>query len=145
MSNQGGLRDGFRAPESQAGGGAPAPRRIVVADDNRDSADSLGMMLSIMGYDVRTAYDGEGAVALAESFQPEIMVLDVGMPRMSGYEVARRVRGLASGEDVLLVALTGWSDDEDRRRATEAGFDRYWVKPVRPADLDGLAGVGRRA
>lgn len=119
-----------------------ASRRIIVADDNRDSADSLAMMLSIMGHEVRTAYDGQAAVTLAQSFRPDVMVLDVAMPRLNGYEAARRVRELDGGGGVLLVALSGWSDDEYRQRAETAGFDRYWVKPVLPRHLEELGRPG---
>ena len=107
-----------------------ATHRVVVADDNRDSADSLGMMLSIMGYDVRTAYDGIAAVQLAESFRPQLMVLDVGMPRLNGYEAVRGIRERPWGRAVAIVAVTGWGQEGDRQRSQEAGCDGHLVKPV---------------
>jgi CheY-like chemotaxis protein len=120
----------------------PQGRRILVADDHRDSADSLAMVLQMQGHEVLTAYDGQSAVTLAESFHPEVMVIDVAMPRLDGFEVARCVRASAGGAGVLLVALSGWSDDEDRGKAEAAGFDRYWVKPVTKADLADLVRPG---
>jgi PAS domain S-box-containing protein len=115
----------------------PARRaRILVADDNHDGADSLTVALQGLGHEVCTAYDGEQALALAASTRPEVMLVDIGMPRMNGYEVCRAVRREPWGREVLLVALTGWGQEEDRRRAAEAGFDRHLVKPV---DLPVLA------
>jgi PAS domain S-box-containing protein len=109
----------------------PARRaRVLVADDNHDGADSLTVALQGLGHEVCTAYDGEQALALAASTRPEVMLVDIGMPRMNGYEVCRAVRREPWGREVLLVALTGWGQDEDRRRAAEAGFDRHLVKPV---------------
>jgi PAS domain S-box-containing protein len=97
--------------------------KIVVADDNRDAADSLALMLRLKGHEVRNARDGEEAVEAAEAFRPDVVLLDIGMPRLNGYEVARRIREQLWGKDMVLVALTGWGQDEDRRRSEEAGFD----------------------
>jgi PAS domain S-box-containing protein len=126
------------APLHRNGTVAAAPRRarILVADDNRDGADSLTVALQGLGHEVCTAYDGEQALALAATTRPEVMLVDIGMPRMNGYELCRAVRREPWGREVLLVALTGWGQDEDRRRAAEAGFDRHLVKPV---DLPVLA------
>jgi CheY-like chemotaxis protein len=117
---------------------APAKRRILVVDDNKDSADSLSMMLGITGMDVRTAYDGLEAVAAAAAFNPDVVLLDIGLPKLNGYEVARRIREHPWGKDMVLVAVTGWGQEEDRRRSQEAGFNAHMVKPVDPAALQRL-------
>ncbi|HYQ99144.1 MAG TPA: response regulator, partial [Casimicrobiaceae bacterium] len=109
----------------QAGG-----RRVLIVDDNRDAVDSLAELLRMFGYDVETAYDGRTAVDAASRFRPEIAVLDIGMPQVDGYATARALRGQPGGRDVLLVAMTGWGQAEDKRRAMEAGFDAHLVKPV---------------
>jgi PAS domain S-box-containing protein len=105
-------------------------RRVLVADDNRDSADLLAELVHELGNEVSLAYDGEEAVEVARSFEPDVAVLDIGMPKMDGYEVARRIRSESGARSVKLVALTGWGQAEDRRRAREAGFDEHLVKPV---------------
>lgn len=113
--------------------GAPAlvvKHRVLVVDDNVDNADSLAALLEIMGSEVRTAYDGEQALRMAESFKPTVMLLDIGMPRMNGYQVCRRLRELPWGRAIWLIAMTGWGQAEDRRRSREAGFDHHLVKPV---------------
>jgi PAS domain S-box-containing protein len=116
--------------------------RLVVADDNRDIADTLAMMLTMMGHEVRTAGDGQEAVEVAEAFRPEAVLLDVGMPRLNGYDTARRIRERPWGSGVLLVACTGWGQDDDRRKSQEAGFDFHLVKPVSAATLEKvLAGL----
>jgi CheY-like chemotaxis protein len=108
---------------------APAQRRILVVDDNRDAADSLAMLLRVMGNEVRTAHDGLEAVAAAAAFQPDLVLLDIGLPRLNGYEAGRRIRE-QQGKGVVLVAQTGWGQEEDRRRSREAGFDHHMTKPV---------------
>jgi signal transduction histidine kinase len=115
-----------------------APLRILVADDNHDAADSLAVMLRLEGHDVRAAYDGAEALAVAQSFPADVMVLDVGMPKVNGYEAAARVRQQPWGRDVVLIALTGWGQDDDKRRSREAGFDHHLVKPVDLAELHAL-------
>ena len=110
------------------------PRRVLVADDNVDSAHLLALALGDAGHDVRVAHDGRAALDLAGSFHPDAAFLDIGMPEVNGYEVARRIRS-ARGADVLLVAVTGWGQASDRQRASEAGFDHHLTKPV---DLPGL-------
>src|ERR671919_588797 len=94
---------------------ATAPRRfrILVVDDNHDSALSMAMMLQIMGHDTRTAHDGESAVSTAETFLPEVMLLDIGLPKLNGYEVAQRIREKAWGQSMFLIAVTGWGQEED--------------------------------
>jgi PAS domain S-box-containing protein len=112
--------------------------RILVVDDNKDSADSLGMLLRLKGNEIRTAHDGLEAVEIAEMFRPELVLLDIGLPKLNGYDVARRIRQQPWGRNVILVALTGWGQDEDRRRSQEAGFNFHVVKPVELAALEEL-------
>jgi PAS domain S-box-containing protein len=111
------------------------PKRVLVVDDNRDSAESLAMMLTMTGNEVRTAFDGEAGLEAAEAFRPDVAFLDIGMPRLDGHECARRIRSRPWGGGVLLVAMTGWGQDEDRRRTRAAGFDHHLVKPVDPEAL----------
>jgi CheY-like chemotaxis protein len=103
------------------------PCRVLVADDNADAAEMMRLMLGLTGHDVRVAEDGIGAVEVARAFEPDIAFLDIGMPRMDGYEAARRIRAL--GRRIMLVALTGWGQDEDKLRSREAGFDHHLTKP----------------
>lgn len=118
---------------------APPPAlRILVVDDNQDSAESLARLLTLKKHDVRTAYDGPGALHEAAAFRPGVLLLDIGLPGMNGYEVARRLREQDQFQDLVLIAVTGWGQDEDRRRAHEAGFRHHLVKPVAPAELDRL-------
>jgi signal transduction histidine kinase/CheY-like chemotaxis protein len=114
--------------------------RILIVDDNQDSADSLSMLLQIMGNEVHTAYDGEQAVQVAEAARPEVVLLDLAMPKLNGYEVCRRIREQPWGRTAILIALTGWGQEADRRRTEEAGFDRHIVKPVEPRALMQLLG-----
>jgi CheY-like chemotaxis protein len=118
-------------------------RRVLVADDNRDAAESMGMLLRLMGNEVRTVHDGVEAVEEAETFQPDVILLDIGMPRLNGYDAARQIRGQDWSAGTMLVALTGWGQEDDKRRATEAGFDRHFTKPVNPADLEKLIAEAR--
>jgi PAS domain S-box-containing protein len=115
--------------------------RILVVDDLRVIADSTAQLLQDMGHDTRTAYDGLEAVQTATVFRPEVVLLDIGLPKMNGYEVARHIREQPWGKDVALVAMTGWGQDEDIRRAREAGFDQHLTKPVRAATLEQLLAV----
>ena len=107
-----------------------AALRILVADDNTDAAASLAMLLEMGGHEVRTAFDGEEAVRVAQEFVPNVALLDIGMPLLDGYEVCRRLRELPFGRDMMIVALTGWGQTEDRERSRAAGFDRHLVKPA---------------
>jgi CheY-like chemotaxis protein len=109
--------------------------RVLVVDDNRDSADSLAMLLRMMGHDTRTSHDGPDAIEAAATFRPDVVLLDIGLPTMDGYEVARHIRRRDWGKDMLLTALTGWGQDEDRRRSQVAGIDHHLTKPVDPAAL----------
>ena len=104
-------------------------QRALVVDDNRDAADTLAMMLELLGLEVRCLYDPLGFEACFDAFQPRVLFLDVGMPGRSGYDVARSLRSGEQGDAVLLVAVTGWGQPEDRRRTQEAGFDHHLVKP----------------
>jgi two-component system CheB/CheR fusion protein len=116
--------------------------RILIVDDNRDSAESLAMILRIQGNEVASAYDGLEAVARAEDFGPDVILLDIGLPKLNGYEAARRIRDQEWGKDLVLIAVTGWGQEEDRRCAKESGFNHHLVKPVDPAALEGiLAGI----
>jgi signal transduction histidine kinase len=116
------------------------PQRILIADDNADSAESMGMLLRLMGNDVRIASDGLEAVEQAAVFQPDIVLMDIGMPRLDGYEAARRIRNQSWSRDTLLVAVTGWGPTDDSEEATAAGFDRHFTKPLDPAELRRLVG-----
>jgi PAS domain S-box-containing protein len=121
--------DGREASDSRTG-------RILVVDDLRDAADSLAMMLQTMGHETRTAYDGLEAVRATALFQPDVVLLDIALPKLSGYEAARRIRMEPWGANVALVAVTGLGQEEDKRRASEAGFDHYLTKPVEAATLE---------
>jgi signal transduction histidine kinase/DNA-binding response OmpR family regulator len=112
--------------------------RVLVVDDNVDVADSLVLVLRGAGHEVQVAHDGSAALATAETFGPEVVLLDIGLPEMNGYEVARRLRERLAGKNMLLVALTGYGQKEDQRRSHEAGFDQHLVKPVDPEGLLGM-------
>jgi PAS domain S-box-containing protein len=127
---------GRTSPEA-APADAPSRARVLVVDDNHDAADSLGMLLEMLGAETRVAYDGAAALEALPSFRPAMVLLDLGMPVMDGWEVARRIRERAPGVP-LLVALTGWGQPDDRRRTREAGFDQHLVKPVELAALKAL-------
>jgi CheY-like chemotaxis protein len=109
--------------------------RVLVVDDNRDAADSLAMVLQLNGNDVRAVYTGEDCISTAQSFKPEIIILDIGLPGLSGHEVGREIRAAEWGQDILLVALTGWGQESDRQMSAAAGFDHHLVKPVSPDEL----------
>jgi CheY-like chemotaxis protein len=111
------------------------PRRILVADDNNDALESLATLLQLSGHEVYAAPNGAAALEFAEQHRPEVALLDIGMPKLDGYEVAKRIRAQDWGQRITLVALTGWGQDSDRRRSQEAGFDSHLVKPL---DLDKL-------
>jgi CheY-like chemotaxis protein len=113
----------------------PRAFTILVADDSDDAAQSLAMLLEFEGHTVAVAHDGTTAFESAARLRPQIAILDIGMPGLSGYEVAARLRGTEWGRGMLLIASTGWSQDEHRRRALEAGFDRHLTKPMDAAEL----------
>ncbi len=126
------------APPGRPQAAAGPSRRVLVVDDNRDAADSLAILLRLTGHEVRTAYDGPAALREARAWRPEVVLLDIGLPGMSGHEVARRLREERPAEELLIVALTGYGQEEDRRRSQEAGFDLHFVKPVDPNALRDL-------
>jgi CheY-like chemotaxis protein len=105
-------------------------RRILFADDNRDVVESFEMILRTLGHEVETALDGMEALTKADDFRPDVIVLDVGMPRLDGYETAKRIRQRTWARDVVLIAVTGWGNEKDKLRSAEAGFDVHLVKPV---------------
>lgn len=113
-------------------------RRILIVDDNRDAAESLAVLLSISGHETRTAHDGPESLRTAAAFRPDVVLLDIGLPGMNGYEVARQLRSEPTGAGLVLIALTGWGQDEDRRLSAEVGFDHHLVKPVHPGELGAL-------
>jgi PAS domain S-box-containing protein len=119
--------------------------RVLVVDDNRDAALSLATMLRIMGNEASMADDGLAAIAMAESFRPDVILLDIGLPRLNGYEVCRRIRKQPWGQETLIIALTGWGQSEDRRRSQEAGFDHHLVKPVDVEHLKALLRLARKS
>jgi CheY-like chemotaxis protein len=133
-----------RLPMARDGGTAPAasmtspsaseqlqtPRRILVVDDREAQAQSLGMLLESMGHQVRTAHNGESALRTAAEFNPDVALIDIGLPDMNGYELARRLRQQPRFKNMLLIAQTGWGRDEDRQAAHEAGFDHHLAKPI---------------
>jgi signal transduction histidine kinase len=130
------LLDGMQVAQEDAGrrGG----HRILLADDNRDALDSLATLLQCDGHEVHTAADGAEALEVAAGCQPDVILLDIGMPKLDGYEVARRIREAPWGQTAVLIALTGWGQDEDRRRSREVGFDSHLVKPLDPDALSTL-------
>lgn len=113
----------------------PVQRRVMIVDDHRDTADTLASMLELLGYDVRTAYDGGSAIAVAEQFRPDVMLMDIGMPRFNGFQVAQRIRAQPWAGQVVLIAVTAWDRDEDRKSSQDAGFDAHLCKPVDPEIL----------
>jgi CheY-like chemotaxis protein len=132
-----------RSPQFiEAHSDAPPPmtvgRRILVADDNKDAADSLAMLLELAGHEVRVAHNGRAALALAQAFRPDTALLDIGMPDLSGYEVAQELRREPWGTGIHLIALTGWGQDSDRQRARTAGFNHHVTKPIDPTALEAL-------
>ena len=132
-------------PEAANPAGAPAAagvrlRRILVVDDNRDAATTLTKLLRRRGHEVQTGFDGEEAVRTAREFDPDVVVLDIGLPKLNGYDAAEQIRAQSERVDLTLIALTGWGQEEDRRRAKEAGFTHHLVKPVVFEELLGLLG-----
>jgi CheY-like chemotaxis protein len=131
--------------QQPAAAGASGPRvswRILVTDDSQDGADSLAFLLKAAGHEVWTAYDGRTAIRMAEELKPDVILLDIGMPEVSGYDVARAIRREAWGRNMRLIALTGWGQAEHRRRSIEVGFDDHLVKPVELDVLENLLQMG---
>lgn len=109
--------------------------RILIVDDSRDNADSMAMLLGLDGHETWTANDGNEAVARATELAPDIMLLDIGLPGMSGYEVCQAVRKLPTGSGILIIALSGWGQAADKQRALDSGFDEHLTKPVEHGEL----------
>jgi two-component system, chemotaxis family, CheB/CheR fusion protein len=125
--------------DARAAAGASGPRfKILVVDDNEDATEMCATFLELAGHKVRRAHDGRSALALAEAFGPRVALLDIGLPDISGYEVARALRSAPWARDLVLVAVTGWGQDEDKQRALEAGFDHHLTKPIEPDELERL-------
>jgi DNA-binding response OmpR family regulator len=106
------------------------PLKILVVDDNRDAAVTLQMLMNMYGHDAVLAHDGDEACRVAESYRPDVILLDIGLPTMNGYDACRTIRQSSWGQAMTIIALTGWGKDEDRRKSDEAGFDGHLVKPV---------------
>jgi DNA-binding response OmpR family regulator len=144
---QGATIQGERDPAPQAlvpaRAAAPSVRRILIADDNRDAADSLAELLRLEGHEVHVAYDGEQALSIFSQIDPDAALLDVGMPRLSGLQVALAIRQRSSGQRATLIAVTGWGQERDRRTALESGFDYHLTKPIQPEDIQALIDEGR--
>ncbi|TMH15526.1 MAG: response regulator, partial [Betaproteobacteria bacterium] len=111
------------------------PKRVLVVDDNRDSADTITALLLAWGHEARTLYDAESVTSVVEEFQPDVVVLDIGLPKVNGYELARQLRQSGNPRHIVLVAFTGYGQDDDRRRVREAGFDHHLLKPLEPEAL----------
>src|SRR5262249_37441000 len=121
---------------SQAAG--PNPKRILVVDDNVDAAESLALLLQLWGHEVHVAHNGPDALRAVEGHRPDVVVLGIGMPGVNGYEVAQQIRQQDQGRNVMLVAVTGYGQETDRRRSTDAGFNHHLTKPVTPQALQTL-------
>jgi CheY-like chemotaxis protein len=137
--------DRNRAGDSNLGGGAGAPPdpraracRILVVDDNQDGADLMAILLRLQGHAVEVAHDGVTALKSAAAFDPDVVLLDIGLPGLDGYAVANQLRDTATRRLPCLIAMTGYGTDEDRQRTQEAGFDHHIVKPIEPAELNAL-------
>jgi PAS domain S-box-containing protein len=127
-----------RQPASASGPRRKSKARILIADDNQDSAESLSLILELSGYETWVAHDGLEAVQTAMAHRPDVALLDIGMPKINGYEAARRIREQPWGQRMLLIAITGWGQEDDKRQALEAGFDHHVTKPVHLPDLERL-------
>jgi CheY-like chemotaxis protein len=117
-------------PATDTASQSSIPRRVLIVDDNRDSADSLAMLFEITGNKAFLAYDGVEALEAIEKHRPEVVLLDIGLPKLDGHEVCRRIREKAWGRDIVIIALTGWGQEDDRRKSEQAGFNGHLVKPV---------------
>jgi CheY-like chemotaxis protein len=128
------------APEGELGPATPRPRRILVVEDNADARETLSVLLRLSGHEVETSEDAAGGLEKLAAFAPDVMLVDIGLPGMDGYDLARRVRARPEARGVALIALTGYGQVEDRRRAQAAGFDRHLTKPVDPDRLEKVLG-----
>lgn len=111
--------------------------QVLIADDNADAVDTLAAFIEMLGYEAKVVYDGAAAVEAATREQPEVVILDIGMPKLNGWEACKKIRAI-QGKKVRIVALTGWGTDVDRKRSEEAGFDAHWVKPLDPGEIMNL-------
>ncbi|MHC5541194.1 response regulator, partial [Singulisphaera rosea] len=125
-----------RSPERRA--------KILVVDDNEDTARGMSRLLKLLGHDVETAYSGPEAIEVAQGYHPEFILLDIGLPGMDGYEVASRIRREGSCKDSVLIAVSGYGQEDDRRRSREAGFDHHLIKPLDHDALRQLISAGAR-
>jgi CheY-like chemotaxis protein len=124
-----------QSPEQEALPAPGAGLRILVADDNQDAAETMSVLLEVMGHEVRRVHDGEAAVEMVASFDPQLVLLDIGMPKLNGYDTCRLIRERDAGQLRTVVAVTGWGQPQDLKSSSEAGFDHHLVKPV---DIDAL-------
>jgi CheY-like chemotaxis protein len=131
-------RSSHASPLAPAAASVFPNHRVMVVDDNLDSARSLALLLKKLGAQVQVAHDGPSALDLLAQYHPTVVLLDIGMPGMDGYEVARRIRSQPNGDQFLLIALTGWGQEDDRQRSRQAGFDHHLLKP---ADLSALKAI----
>jgi CheY-like chemotaxis protein len=132
------------APKAALNRLAGTQKRILLADDNRDAAESLAIILRLEGHEVELAHDGLAALRVFEATRPDVALLDIGMPRSNGYEVARQIRAVPGGTEVLLIAITGWAQDSDKARSRAAGFDHHLTKPIEPDTLIELVSTASR-
>jgi CheY-like chemotaxis protein len=132
--------DPSASPIASRNRGSGGGLRILVADDNVDSAESLALLLHMHGHEVRTAHSGRQALAAAADFRPRVLLLDIGMPDLNGYEVARRLREQSLSTQPILIAVSGWGQEEDKRRTAAAGFAHHLTKPLDPEHLESLLG-----
>jgi CheY-like chemotaxis protein len=132
------IQQSGESPHDEREEPSPSGYRLLVVDDNEDAATSLAMLLRLKGHDVMVAHDGPSALEIASDYRPNLVFLDLGMPQMDGFEVARRLKRMSELENTLVVAVTGWGQEEDRRRTAEAGFHRHLVKPPEPKALENV-------
>lgn len=118
--------------------GLVMPSRVLIVEDNQDCAETLRILVRCWGHEARVAHDGEAGLIEANAFLPNVLLLDLGLPKLDGFELGRRVRQTPGLENALLIAITGYDQDEDRRRTSEAGFDHHFVKPCDPEVLERL-------
>jgi len=125
-------------PSARPGPERALRRRVLIADDNRDAAESLAMLLQMEGHEVTVVHDGREAITAFDKMRPDAALLDIGMPGLNGYEIARSIRRAPHGRDVTLIAVTGWGQENDKAQASEAGFNHHFTKPVEPEAITAL-------
>lgn len=131
-------------PDIAGASGRPQSLRVLVADDNADTLEGLALLLEAFGHEVRKASDGQETLQAVTAWRPDVALLDIGMPILDGYEVARRIRSEPWGAQLFLVAVSGWGQSEDRQRATDAGFDLHFRKPIGLSTLEGILEKAQR-